>query len=108
MATQHCRYAHVVCVWFALMAAACERHAPVLSVMAAPSLVTELTPVIAEFEATNPGVEVQVEWVGSVLACRHAQQGDRPVDVLVVADAELVRTLLPPSAVSSHELLQYG
>lgn len=82
----------------ALLIAACQRlpASEPLEIVAAASLADVVDAVSQAFTQGHPNVEVRRQSVGSRVGCQYVRAGLTPVDVLVVADAELVRTLLMP------------
>ena len=66
--------------------------------MVAGSLVDPLAGFETEYEATHPGVDIQVEGHGSIQAIRQVTDLNRSVDLVAVADASLIPDLMAGSA----------
>jgi len=62
--------------------------------MIAGSLVDPLAGFEAEYEATHPGVDLRMEGHGSIQAIRQLTDLNRSVDLVAVADAELIPDLM--------------
>lgn len=65
-----------------------------LRVVPAGSLLVPFAQTEAAFEASHPGVDVQVEGHGSIQAIRQVTDLHRPVDVVAVADESLIPDLM--------------
>ncbi|WP_298669429.1 tungstate ABC transporter substrate-binding protein WtpA [uncultured Methanofollis sp.] len=66
----------------------------VLKVVPAGSLVGPFEEIEAGFEASHPGVDVQVEAHGSIQCIRQVTDLHRDIDLVVVADEELIPDLM--------------
>jgi molybdate/tungstate transport system substrate-binding protein len=65
-----------------------------IRVLAAGSLLLPLEGVETQFEAGNPGVDVQIEGHGSIQVIRQVTDLHRPVDVVLVADESLIPDMM--------------
>jgi molybdate/tungstate transport system substrate-binding protein len=73
----------------------CQAPAPItLKVIAAGSLLYPFGDAEKEFEASHPGVDVQVEGHGSIQVIRQVTDLHRTADVLAVADESLIPDLM--------------
>jgi molybdate/tungstate transport system substrate-binding protein len=80
-----------------LLAAGCTGtgdEKTVLKVVPAGSLVGPFEEIEAGFEASHPGVDVQVEGHGSIQCIRQVTDLHRDIDLVVVADEELIPDLM--------------
>ncbi|MHC1574600.1 MAG: tungstate ABC transporter substrate-binding protein WtpA [Candidatus Methanogasteraceae archaeon] len=68
-----------------------------LMVIHAGSLVIPFAEMEKQFESQNPGVDVQMEGHGSIQAIRQVTDIHRAVDVLVVADENLIPDMMYPA-----------
>lgn len=65
-----------------------------LNVVVAGSMIDPCTTVAAEYMASHPDIDVQVEGHGSIQAIRQVTDLHRPFDLVVVADADLIPDLM--------------
>ncbi|WP_067049525.1 tungstate ABC transporter substrate-binding protein WtpA [Methanofollis ethanolicus] len=65
-----------------------------LKIVPAGSLLLPMEEIEAEFEASHPGVDVQVEGHGSIQCIRQVTDLHRDIDLVVVADEELIPDLM--------------
>jgi len=65
-----------------------------LKVIAAGSLLAPLAEAEQEFEATHPGVDIQIEGHGSIQVIRQVTDLGRTADVIAVADESLIPDLM--------------
>ncbi len=61
-----------------------------LVVFAAGSLIVPFQELEKAFEETHPGVDVQMEYHGSIQVIRHVTELHEPIDVVATADASLI------------------
>ncbi len=73
-----------------------------LRVIHAGSLVIPFAEMEKQFESRNPGVDVQMEGHGSIQAIRQVTDIRRAVDVLVVADENLIPDMMYPADADWH------
>ncbi|MCK4811729.1 MAG: substrate-binding domain-containing protein, partial [Methanosarcinales archaeon] len=73
-----------------------------LLVVHAGSLVIPFAEMEKQFESQNPGVDVQMEGHGSIQAIRQVTDIHRAVDVLVVADENLIPDMMYPAYADWH------
>ena len=72
-----------------------------LNVVVAGSMIGPSTTVAAEYMASHPDIDVQIEGHGSIQAVRQVTDLHRPFDLVVVADADLVPDLMGGSSPSA-------
>ncbi|MDD4254146.1 MAG: tungstate ABC transporter substrate-binding protein WtpA [Methanofollis sp.] len=65
-----------------------------LKVVPAGSLLLPMEEIEAGFEASHPGVDVQIEGHGSIQCIRQVTDLHRPIDVVVVADQALIPDMM--------------
>jgi molybdate/tungstate transport system substrate-binding protein len=82
-----------------LLAAGCDDDRRRIIVVHADSLTLPFTAVKKAFEEAHPGVEVALEPLGSVVACRKLQSG-APCDVIALADPALFDEMLAPQGLA--------
>ncbi|MEA1894743.1 MAG: tungstate ABC transporter substrate-binding protein WtpA [Euryarchaeota archaeon] len=73
-----------------------EQEKTELKVVYAGSLIVPFGEIEEQFESTHPGVDVQMEGHGSIQAVRQVTDIHRNVDVLVVADENLIPDMMYP------------
>lgn len=84
-------------VAFFVFAAGCtggDDTPTILKVVPAGSLLLPMEEIEADFEASHPGVDVQVEGHGSIQCIRQVTDLHRDIDLVVVADEELIPDLM--------------
>ncbi|MEA2004437.1 MAG: tungstate ABC transporter substrate-binding protein WtpA [archaeon] len=74
-----------------------EQKKTELKVIYAGSMIVPFAELEKEFESTHPDVDVQMEGHGSIQAVRQVTDIHRNVDVLVVADENLIPDMMYPS-----------
>ena len=65
-----------------------------LVVFAAGSLIVPFQELEAAFEESYPGVDLQMEYHGSIQVIRHVTELHEPIDVVATADASLIPQLM--------------
>ena len=98
MTSRSIRTAVIILVLVALaLCAGCSQQGQekiTLKVLAAGSLLGPFAEVEKEFEATHPGVDVEVEGHGSIQVIRQVTDLHRSADVVAVADESLIPDLM--------------
>ncbi len=87
----------VLVLFFLLLSAGCTESGEEpqkLKVLAAGSLLTSFSEVEKEFEASHPGVDVEIEGHGSIQVIRQVTDLHRQFDVVAVADESLIPDLM--------------
>lgn len=80
-----------------------QQESKELRVFFAGSLITPFQDLEQAFEAARPGVDVQIEGHGSIQVIRHVTELGDLVDVLAVADSELIPLLMYSTTIPGTE-----